>query len=155
MPRVLAPPAIEPYVLQADLGALMRVSLVYLYIAAARAADQRGDAMIKTTTVLAGAVTLALAAISSPSKVEAQTTGQIITGVVGGTCRRRDHQRRDWPRHTARRLHMVRATGRAGGRRLLRSAAGLVEPIPNICRSQRASALSLSRLAAARGRRTH
>ena len=40
--------------------------------------------MIKTTTVLAGAVTLALAAFSSPSKVEAQTTGQIITGVIGG-----------------------------------------------------------------------
>jgi hypothetical protein len=40
--------------------------------------------MRKITTVLAGAATLALAAISSPSEVEAQTTGQIITGVIGG-----------------------------------------------------------------------
>jgi hypothetical protein len=44
----------------------------------------RGDTMMKTTTVLAVAVTLAFAAISSPTKVEAQTTGQIINGVIGG-----------------------------------------------------------------------
>jgi len=39
---------------------------------------------MKTTTILAAAVTISLAAMSAPTKVEAQTTGQIIGGVLGG-----------------------------------------------------------------------